>query len=177
MNPMSEDFIAKRNEMTRCALEKGSLQRFVDLYLSSDELRQAEPWVYEASAGGHLGILEFLLSQGHSPDARNSTRRKTPAICAACRSGHSEVARVLLRADASLDVSSFDDNALFSAVYGRSLECVKLLVEAGIDIHKTYDLGHRFKNALAFAEEEGCSEIATFLCEQGAVLPASKRPG
>jgi ankyrin repeat protein len=84
------------------------------------------------------------------------------------------VARCLVAADAPLNVDNIDDNALFSAIYARSLECVKLLVDAGIDIHKTYDLGHRFKNALAFAEEEGCTDIAKYLRDHGAVLSPAK---
>jgi len=81
---------------------------------------------------------------------------------------------MLLASGASIDVESIDDNALFSAVHARSLACVRLLVDAGIDIHKTYDLGHRFKNALAFAEDEGCADIAAYLRERGAVLPPAK---
>jgi hypothetical protein len=81
---------------------------------------------------------------------------------------------MLVASGACIDVESIDDNALFSAVHARSLACVKLLVDAGIDIHKTYDLGHRFKNALAFAEDEGCADIATYLRERGAVLPPAK---
>jgi ankyrin repeat protein len=81
---------------------------------------------------------------------------------------------LLLKEGASVNVDDIVDNALFSAVNARSLDCVKLLVDAGIDIHKTYDLGHRFKNALAFADEMGCKDIAEYLRECGAVLPPAK---
>jgi len=171
---MDDAFIEKRNEMTRCALESGAAERFVELYSTSDELKKAEPWLYEASSGGNLNIVKFLLSQGHSPDERNSTRRKTPAIKAASGGGHHVIVESLIDAGATLGVDSIDDNALFSAIHARSLDCVKLLIDAGIDIHKVYDLGHRHKNALAFAEEEGCTDIAKYLREQGAVLPPAK---
>ncbi len=171
---MNDTFIENRNEMTRCALENGSLVRFCELYQSSDRLRQAKPWLYEGAAGGHFEIVKFLLSRGHSPNERSKYSAKTPALKAACSVGASELAAMLINAGADLNVENIDDNALFSAVHARSLDCVKLLVDAGIDIHKTYDLGHRFKNALAFAEEEGCTDIAKYLRERGAVLPPPK---
>jgi hypothetical protein len=80
--------------------------------------------------------------------------------------------QLLLSAGASLKVDSLDDNPLITSIQKFSLECVQLLVDAGIDIHKTYTLEDgRLRNALEFAVSRGCTDIADYLRSEGAVMP------
>ena len=53
---------------------------------------------------------------------------------------HTACVRLLLQAGACLRPESLNDNPLISAIPNDHLECVKLLVEAGVDIHTTYEL-------------------------------------
>jgi ankyrin repeat protein len=78
--------------------------------------------------------------------------------------GREEIVRRLIERGATLDVSEPTRNALFGAIYGRSIGCVKLLLEAGIDARARYT-GQRMKNmdAAAFADERGEKEIAAFI--------------
>ena len=170
---MDQMLIDLRNEMTRC-VRNGINDRFKDLYKSNSELQRIKKWLHVASSTGNVELVEFLLDSGFDPNEYDSSSIPQRSLTIACREGHMAVARCLVAADAPLNVDNIDDNALFSAIYARSLECVKLLVDVGIDIHKPYDLGHRFKNALAFAEEEGCTDIAKYLRDHGAVLPPTK---
>jgi len=170
---MNQLLIDLRNDMTRCA-RSGSNDRFKELYASNYELQRIKKWLHVASSAGNIELVEFLLTSGFDPNEYDSSSIPQRSLTIACREGQASIARCLIAANATLNVDSIDDNALFSAVYARSLDCVRLLVDAGIDIHKTYDLGHGFKNALAFAEQEGCADIATYLRERGAVLPPAK---
>jgi len=165
--------LAIRNQMIDDSL-MGDAAKFIANYESHPELHSAEPWLYNAASGGNVELVRYLLAKGLSPNERSMYSSKMPALKAACSEGNSAVAEMLVASGACIDVESINDNALFSAVHARSLACVKLLVDAGIDIQKTYDLGHRFKNALAFAEDEGCADIAAYLRERGAVLPPAK---
>jgi ankyrin repeat protein len=170
---MDPRLLTIRNQMVEdCS--GGDAAKFIANYESHPELHSVRPWLHTAASRGNVEIVRYLLAKGLSPNERSMWSSKMPALTAACSIGNSAVAEMLVASGASIDVESIDDNALFSAVHARSLDCVKLLVDAGIDIHKTYDLGHRFKNALAFSEDEGCADIAAYLRERGAVLPPAK---
>jgi ankyrin repeat protein len=171
---MDENFIKLRNEMSACALNGKDADRFIELYNSFEQLRTARPWLNSAASGGNTRIIQFLLQLKCDVNERSRGSIKQPALAAACSEAKVDATALLLKEGASVTVDDIVDNALFSAIHARSLDCVKLLVDAGIDIHKVYDLGHRHKNALAFAEEEGCTDIAKFLREHGAVLPPAK---
>lgn len=170
---MDPRLLTIRNQMIDDCSE-GDASRFIANYESHPELHSVRPWLYEAASGGNVELVRYLLAKGLSPNERSIYSFKMPALTAACSIGNSPIAEMLVASGACIDVEDIGDNALFSAVHARSLDCVKLLVDAGIDIHKTYDLGHRFKNALAFAEDEGCADIAAYLRERGAVLPPTK---
>ncbi|XZE33824.1 ankyrin repeat domain-containing protein [Pirellulaceae bacterium SH501] len=170
---MKPDEIKLRNLMIECS-ESGNTQQFIELYKSNPEIHSAGSWLYNAAEDGQPELIRYLISVGRDPNERSRYSLMTSALSAASRNGSIQSVELLLRAGASLGVDSIDDNPLFSAIYGRNLDCAKLLVKAGIDFHKTYDLDHRFKNALAYADEMGCKDIAAYLREHGAVLPPQK---
>ncbi len=136
---MDENLIKLRNEMAECALTGQSPDRFIELYNSFDQLRSARPWLNSAASGGNTCLIRFLLQSKCDVNERSRGSIKQPALAAACSEARVGATALLLQAGASLSVDTIDDNALFSAINGRSIDCVKLLVEAGIDIHKTYD--------------------------------------
>ena len=114
--------------------------RFIEIYQTHPEIRQSAPWVAKAASQRGDVAIRFLLDQGHSPNERSDLYRSVPALEIAAAKGCLRCVQLLLDAGASINVESFDDNALFSAILAGSLDCATLLVEAGIDIHKTYTL-------------------------------------
>ena len=146
--------------------------KFIELYIAHPEIRHKVPWVSRAANDRAYDAMKFLIAQGHSPDEKCDLYGSEPSVSTAASKGSSECVRLLLDAGASIDVESFDDNSLLSAIYGNYLDCAKLLVEAGIDIHKTYTLEDgRRRNALEFAVSRGCTDIADYLGSKGAVMP------
>lgn len=147
-------------------------EKFINLYLSHPEMRHRIPWVSRAACDRAHDAMRFLLQQGHSPDERYDLYGTAPAIAIAAREGCAQCVRLLLEAGASVDAEILDDNALLGAITGGSLECAKLLVEGGVDIHKTYKLEDgRVRNALEFAVSRGCVDISDYLRSEGAVMP------
>jgi len=146
--------------------------RFIEIYQMHPEIRQSAPWVAKAASQRGDVAIRFLLDQGHSPNERSDLYRSVPALEIAAAKGCLRCVQLLLDAGASINVESFDDNALFSAILAGSLDCATLLVEAGIDIHKTYTLEDgRLRNAFEFSISRGCTDIADYLGSKGAVMP------
>jgi hypothetical protein len=146
--------------------------RFIEIYQTHPEIRQSAPWVAKAASQRGDVAIRFLLDQGHSPNERSDLYRSVPALEIAAAKGCLRCVQLLLDAGASINVESFDDNALFSAILAGSLDCATLLVEAGIDIHKTYTLEDgRLRNAFEFSISRGCTDIADYLGSKGAVMP------
>ncbi|MEY2613484.1 MAG: hypothetical protein RL069_2296, partial [Planctomycetota bacterium] len=104
--------------------------KFIELYNTHPEIRYKVPWVSRAASDSAFDAMKFLLEQGHSPDERCDLYSPTPSIKDAARGGCLRCVQLLLDAGASINVESFDDNALFSAILAGSLDCATLLVEA-----------------------------------------------
>jgi len=154
------------------ALYQGNFEDFKRLYLASLSIGQAGNWLYKAARDGNHDAIRFLIEQGHSPNEKSGGTLSQSALSAVCSEGFTEGARLLLRAGASIDVGSFDDNPLFNAITAFSIECVMLLMDANIDIHKIYLLEDgRRRNALEYAMSRGCMEIVEHLRSKRAVLP------
>lgn len=148
------------------------LATFTKLYNSYPDVAKGSPWLYSAARNGNVELIEFLLQSGHSPDEQDGGRIVQSAITAAAGEASTRSLQLLLNAGASLKVDSLDDNPLIRSIQKFSLRCVQLLVDAGIDIHKTYTLEDgRLRNALEFAVSRGCTDIADYLRSQGAVMP------
>jgi len=148
------------------------LATFKNLYNSFPIVAKGFPWLYSAARNGSIELIEFLLQSGHSPDEQDGGRIAQSAITAAAGEASKRSLQLLLSAGASLKVDSLDDNPLIRSIQKFSLECVQLLVDAGIDIHKTYTLEDgRLRNALEFAISRGCTDIADYLGSKGAVMP------
>lgn len=106
--------------------------------------------------GGHR-ILEWWSHHGLDL-ARGSSQG--PLVYSAAAAGQAEVLRVLLRLGAPTT-----GVPLVAAANSGSLECVRVLVEAGVDPNQ----GHRgFPTALAAATRGGLQEMVEYLRANGA---------
>ena len=168
---MRPEHIALRNELIEFASSEDT-DRFLALYQTAvSEVRSARPWLYVAAEYGNAELVHQLLKAGLDPNERSIHSYRWPAITAACAAGSARVVRALIEAGATIDVSNIDESPVFVAIHGKSLECLKLLVEAGADIHKTYELPHRLKNAIVYAKEEGRADMVDYLQQLGATAP------
>jgi len=123
----------------------------------------AGTWLHFAAREGNEKAVRYLLSRSIDVNVGDA-REGRNALCDACLGGHAEVAKLLLRSGALIDVSDPVRNPLFSAIVGRSVECAKLLLEAGADTTVSYSGGSMEQmTALAFAIERGEMEIATMI--------------
>lgn len=172
---MQPEHIALRNEMIECAAS-GETERFLVLYQAAvPEVRLERPWLYVAAEYGNAELVQHLLNAGLDPNERSTRTYQWPAITAACSAGNARIVRALIEAGATIDVSNIDNSPVFAAVHGKNLECLKLLVAAGADIHMTYELPHRLKNAIVYAEEEGRADMVDYLQQLGAKGPPKKQ--
>ena len=147
-------------------------KKFIELYSRHPAMRHKSTWVSRAASDCACDAMKFLLEQGHSPNERCDLYGSEPSISTAAAKGSSECVCLLLKAGATINFESFDDNPLFSAIYSNSADCSKLLVDAGIDINRMYTLEDgRLRNALEFAVSRGCTDIADYLRSKGAVMP------
>lgn len=83
------------------------------------------------------------------------------ALNEAAASNQPEMVKFLLEHGAKMDISSADTNPLFSAIYARSVECVKILLDAGIDITVNYEDGPG--DAYKFARNYSNREIVLLI--------------
>lgn len=169
---MTEETVSMLRHQMNAALKQRDFAEFWSIYDFSEIARTSKAWLVDACTDGRQEIVDGLLARNVDPNQRSNFSTRTSAVGAACSNGRAEIVSLLLNANADISVESIDDNCLFGAIYSRSLAIAKLLIEAGIDIHKTYDVSPtRRKNALLYAEEWGCKDIADLLRAHGATLP------
>jgi ankyrin repeat protein len=120
-------------------------------------------WLHVASSFGKLEIVKHLIALGSKVNARGGTFDGN-ALNIAASGGYLDIVRYLLSCGAEMDVSEPKRNPLFGAIYGRSEETVKVLLEHGIDTHVKYTSSTMNNmDALAFAIERGEGKIADIL--------------
>ena len=107
-----------------------------------------------------LEVFELLLDAGADIDDI-SGGGDWPLKCA-CEDGDSELVNFLLKRGASVDLTSTGETALHAAVRAASLECVRILLEAGADVNAEDVDGW---TCLWYVES---AEMARFLLEKGA---------
>lgn len=169
------------NELRRRAVElvyAGDLASIRELFAAHPEILELERWLYRSADSGHVDLVEFFLDAGLDVNQRGEFGARENALSAAAASKNPMVVRLLLQRGAVAELEAPETDPLFSAVYSGGLDCLEELVEAGVEIHTTYDLGNgRLKNALLYAEESGCEDIAEYLREKGATLPVARKAG
>lgn len=129
-----------------------------------DSYWTSEGWPDLLAGRGELTTLKLLFELGFSINFREAREGYLP-ICSASRSGHADVVAYLISLGQPLDVSPSVCNPLMGAISGgRSAECVRLLLDAGIDAGHRYKGGPRGEmTATAYAVMHGLPEIADMI--------------
>ena len=122
-------------------------------------------WLQDAASCGGLEAVLWLVARGLDVNAYNDSN-ESPPLCKAAARGHVEIARYLLSAGATLDVSNSVRNPLLSAIVGGLSDShtavAKLLIDAGIDTTIRYPNLDNM-DAFEYAREWGRSEIVALL--------------
>jgi uncharacterized protein len=151
------------------AIEDGNLPEVIRLIGTDTKILELDTplgtWLHVAAEEGRLEIVRWLLSKGIDVNARGKTIERRP-LDEAAANGHFQVAKCLVDAGASLDVSESVRNPLFSAIVGGlskgHTEIAKLLIERGIDTTIRYP-NLKNMNALEFADEWGREDVVKLL--------------
>ena len=160
-------------------------QKFLDDFVGRREVAQATSEVsgsllHQAAKRGHLKAVELLLAAGADVNLCVNIFTSSPlmrAVAADHAPRRVEVIRTLLAHGADPKF----DRVLIAAINPRRgdeatcLELVTLLVGAGADVNRVYDIYGDPTNtftALEWAEEHGMNSVADYLRSKG----ASDRP-
>ncbi len=137
-------------------------------YLQSLGVDWATPTLLYAARKGNLARVKEALAAGANINAAMGPEGETSLMLAA-HNGRTDVARYLLKSGANPNLRIKEWTALILAAgYGKNLETVNALVEAGADIHaKHYD-----ETVLMFASQGGRLPIVKRLVELGADVQA-----
>jgi ankyrin repeat protein len=127
-----------------------------------------QTWLGYAAQAGKLSAVKALVEIGADPNIGDETYGAKP-LCSACSNGHQAIAEYLLEHGADLDTETSARNPLFSAIVGRSPECVRTILTVGIDAAIRYDSDTmRNMDAAAFALMRGERECAAIIARWNA---------
>jgi uncharacterized protein len=147
-----------------------------NLDLLAFRVPSAGTWLHLAASYGSTEMIEYFLVQGLDINSKANSYGDTP-IHRAAMEPRPENVKYLLNHGAELDVSTSVGNPLFGAIVGRSPECARLLLDAGIDTSASYVLEGEVKiqsDAIAFAMLRGETEIAHMVALHNAQGDAAK---
>ena len=106
---------------------------------------------------------------GMVPAKRGEIRTEFALLSSAACYGHEECLKVLIEEGA--DLSAHGTDALYNAVFTRQVACVRVLLEAGIDVNDRTRDGW---TALHSACEDGLDPVVQLLMRYGADVAAEK---
>jgi uncharacterized protein len=152
------------------AIRHSNQQELEKLFENYPEMRSFHfpafgTWLHFAAAHSSPQIVDYLVGIGYDINSRENREGDTP-LNNACNEGKAETVEYLLNHGAELDVSTSVRNPLFGAIVGRSPDCARLLIDAGIDTRASYILEGEVKirsDAIAFAMLRGETEIANMV--------------
>ncbi|WP_406610637.1 ankyrin repeat domain-containing protein [Agarivorans sp. JK6] len=122
-----------------------------------------QTWLGYAAFIGKLESLKELEKLGIGIN-RDDNREGIKPIARAASDGHEKVVQYLLSRGADLDTHLSVCNPLFSAILGKSLPCIQLLLDAGVDSEVRYNSDTmQNMDALAFALMRGCTDGAELI--------------
>lgn len=120
-------------------------------------------WLHDAAAYGKNEIVSILLQHGVNINEKGGAR-KAGALTEAAFNGYKDIVDLLYLNGAKLEVDTFRANPLFAAIYNGHVDVAKDLIDKGIDLNVTYEIGS-LKNvdAYEYARQYGQTEIANYL--------------
>jgi len=155
-------------ELVKILVEKGSEVNLKNLYGNTP--------LHEAAERGFDEIVMFLLQNKADTNIKNR-REKTPLVLA-IENSHGKSAKLIdngFEARAFLAENSVLANSLLNeASVDRNFEMVKFLVENGVDINATNDVGN---TALHIAADRGFDEILELLLQNKADVDIKNQLG
>jgi ankyrin repeat protein len=105
------------------------------LLTTVEELHHRDAWSRTVSLKNDMAMLKLLLNAG--AEVNDVSGGGDWPLKDACRSGDAAAVAFLLQVGADPNLTSTGETALFAAVSSDSLECVRLLVDAGADVNAT----------------------------------------
>lgn len=122
-------------------------------------------FLHDASTYGMYDVAKYFVESGIDVNRKGGTRDSSALTIAAFK-GDKNIVELLYENGAHLDVSTFERNPVFAAIYNGHLDVVKFLVEKGIDLKAHYAIGDLEKvDAYEYANQYGQTEIANYLEE------------
>ena len=128
-------------------------------YLDYDNKSQGT-YMYIAAWKGAIECMKYLLSLGENINRQSLAYGKN-ALNKAASSNQPDMVKFLLENGAKIDINSAETNPLFAAIYKRSAECVKILLDAGIDVTVDYKDGPG--DAYTYARNYSSDEIVLLI--------------
>jgi ankyrin repeat protein len=133
-----------------------------------------------ASSGGHIPVIQRLLTAGADKEARSETTDGGggTALLAAASAGHTAAVRLLLENGAKIEAAnSRGFTPLMSACSAGRLEVSRLLLEAGANINAMTsraftETQETDKTSLMFAAEANYASVTSLLLDMGAEVEA-----
>ncbi|XP_063908779.1 ankyrin repeat domain-containing protein 17 isoform X5 [Zophobas morio] len=125
----------------------------------------------EAAREGHEEMVHLLLGQGANINAQTDETQET-ALTLACCGGFTEVADILLKGGADIELGA--STPLMEAAQEGHLDLVKFLLENDANVHAQTQTGD---TALTYACENGHTDVADYLLQYGADLEHESEGG
>lgn len=121
-------------------------------------------WLHWAAQRGHTDIVAVLVEAGLAVDQLTDDGTST-ALDIAAGQGRFESCKWLITHNANIN-RGFGESAtpIFSAIYGKSLEVVKLFVERGARLDAEF--GVPVVDVISYAKQYGTPEIVEFLQQE-----------
>lgn len=150
----------------RQAIKKNELDTIKYLIEKNDGLLDVVTafgtFLHDASTYGMYDVAKYFVECGIDINRTGGVDRS--ALTRAAFKRYKNIVELLYENGAHLDVSSFEGNPLFAAIYNGHIEVVKFLVEKGIDLKACYAIGDLEKvDAYEYARQYGQTEIANYL--------------
>lgn len=160
----------EEKQKVRQIIKQGDIESLKIMISNNKELLYAETafgtWLEVASAQGQTEIVKFFIGAGIDVNKSAGVTNGSPIESASFR-GYLNIVKILYESGARLDVSDFDRNPLFAAIYNNHFDVVRFLVEKGIDLSASYAIGDLdVCDAYEYARQYGRTEIAEYLKEQ-----------
>ncbi|XP_050294137.1 ankyrin repeat and KH domain-containing protein 1-like isoform X2 [Anthonomus grandis grandis] len=125
----------------------------------------------EAAREGHEEMVHLLLGQGANINAQTDETQET-ALTLACCGGFTEVADILLKGGADIELGA--STPLMEASQEGHLELVRFLLEYGANVNAVTQTND---TALTYACENGHTDVAELLIQYGADIEHESEGG